>query len=495
MKLRAAVLPLVILALLLISGCKQQASKQLADGIYLCEVTMEGGSGRATIETPTRITVKDGQITARIVWSSSNYDYMIVDGTTYQPVNTEGNSVFEIPVADLSQPLAVQADTVAMSTPHLIDYTFTFDASSVTEDASLGDPIGEMELQYAEQFSVLFYENGYSEIRMLSGDSYLLVPEDQPVPQQTDAVILQQPLQKLYLSAPPVVDLVRELGRLDRVRAVATAETDWAIPEVQEHMASGDIIYTGKYDAPDFERLVEEQCQLAICSTMILHTPETKEQLERLGIPVLVDYSSYEAHPLGRVEWIRLYGLLLGETEAADSYCEQVFSEVASLEAVSDTSGENTTEVVSDTKEDTRPKVLFFYINGAGNINVRKPGDHISKMIEMAGGTYGLNDLLPEEDNALSTMTIEQEVFYEKGVTADVLIYNSTIAGSLEDLDQLLELCPMLGDFKAVKEGRVWCTERNLYQEITGVEGLIRDMQQVCQGTDEDSLQYLYRLK
>ena len=102
-----------------------------ADGTYTCEVTLEGGSGRATVESPAALTVADGKMTATIVWSSPNYDYMLVDGEKYLPTNTEGNSTFEIPVAALDTALDVTADTVAMSTPHEIEYTLTFDSASL----------------------------------------------------------------------------------------------------------------------------------------------------------------------------------------------------------------------------------------------------------------------------------------------------------------------------------------------------------------------------
>ena len=102
-----------------------------ADGSYTCEVTLEGGSGRATVESPAALTVADGKMTAAIVWSSPNYDYMIVDGEKYLPTNTEGNSTFEIPVSALDTALTVTADTVAMGTPHEIEYTLTFAADSL----------------------------------------------------------------------------------------------------------------------------------------------------------------------------------------------------------------------------------------------------------------------------------------------------------------------------------------------------------------------------
>ena len=102
-----------------------------ADGAYTCAVTLEGGSGRATVESPAALRVEQGQIFATLVWSSPNYDYMLVDGQRYEPVNTEGNAVFEIPVSGCDRPLPVVADTVAMCTPHEISYTLTFDSTSL----------------------------------------------------------------------------------------------------------------------------------------------------------------------------------------------------------------------------------------------------------------------------------------------------------------------------------------------------------------------------
>lgn len=107
-----------------------EAVETPADGSYTCEVTLEGGSGRATVDSPATLTVADGKMTATIAWSSPNYDYMVVDGEKYLPTNTEGNSTFEIPVSALGVPLSVVADTVAMSTPHEIEYTLTFSAPS-----------------------------------------------------------------------------------------------------------------------------------------------------------------------------------------------------------------------------------------------------------------------------------------------------------------------------------------------------------------------------
>lgn len=107
------------------------------DGTYTIELTMEGGSGRASIQSPTQITVADGAATAILEWSSPNYDYMLVNGEKYLPVNTEGNSVFEVPVEALDVPLTMIGDTVAMSTPHEVEYTVTFHSETL-ESAESG---------------------------------------------------------------------------------------------------------------------------------------------------------------------------------------------------------------------------------------------------------------------------------------------------------------------------------------------------------------------
>lgn len=103
----------------------------IADGEHTAEVTLSGGTGKATVESPAVIRVTDGHCTAVITWSSPHYDYMIVEGQKYEPVNAEGNSVFEIPVPYFDKPLEVVADTTAMSEPHEIEYTLTFDSTSV----------------------------------------------------------------------------------------------------------------------------------------------------------------------------------------------------------------------------------------------------------------------------------------------------------------------------------------------------------------------------
>ena len=133
MRKKTVCLVIAVLLLVLSLGCQNKA-KALADGTYTVAMTMTGGTGKAKIASPVALTVREGQIIATLVWSSANYDYMKVDGVRYDALIEDGHSVFTVPVASLGEPLPVVADTVAMSTPHEIEYTLTFDAASLQAD-------------------------------------------------------------------------------------------------------------------------------------------------------------------------------------------------------------------------------------------------------------------------------------------------------------------------------------------------------------------------
>lgn len=142
-----------------------------------------------------------------------------------------------------------------------------------------------------------------------------------------DVTMLRQP-KKAYVVSTSVMDLLQAIDALDDVRLSGTKQEDWYIQAAKDAMADGDMLYAGKYNQPDYEKIISENCDLAIENTMILHNPEVKEKLEALGIPVLVERSSYETHPLGRLEWIRLYGVLFGKEEQADAFYQEQVAKV-----------------------------------------------------------------------------------------------------------------------------------------------------------------------
>ena len=278
--------------------------------------------------------------------------------------------------------------------------------------------------------------------------------------------------QEMFGVEKPIIALLH-LDALDSVAFSGTKAEGWYLPAVQQAMEEGKIAYAGKYSAPDYETILAADCGLAIENTMIYHTPEVKEQLEKFGVPVLVERSSYESGPLARMEWVKLYGILLGKTNEA----ERVFADA-----------EQRIAPLAD-EAPTGKTVAFFSITSNNLATVRKGGDYVAEMIKMAGGSYAFADLT-DSGNNLATVNISLEDFYAGAKDADVLIYNSTIEGELRSIDELIAKCPMLADFKAVQSGNVWCTAQSLFQQSMELPDLILDMNKVfTEGTHRTLLQ------
>ncbi|MFR8792406.1 ABC transporter substrate-binding protein [Gallintestinimicrobium sp.] len=530
---------LLVLGLLGMCGCSSQAfvSEQqtetvltqeetgweFQDGTYQMEVELLGGSGRASVTSPAKVEIKDGKAVATLEWSSPNYDYMVVDGEKYLPVNTEGNSVFQIPVEAFDQDIAVIADTVAMSTPHEIEYTLNFHAGENGQNAAKADTTGQedadgaekgqqtaavggnpaktaaapltydhsMELSYAENFAVDYYEGGYKLLTTrLNGDRILIVPKHQQAPEDAEAlvspsaegkpgklIVLQEPVKNLYLVASSVMDMFAQLDSMDAISMCGLKEEDWYIPAAKQAMKDGTLLYAGKYSQPDYELLLSQNCSMAIENSMIYHTPEVMEKLDEFGIPTLVEYSSYEEHPLGRVEWVRFFGALLDQEEKADQLFEKQKEALKRVEA----------------EESTGKTVAFFYITSNGLVQVRQSTDYIPKMIELAGGKYVFENL-GDPDSRRSTVNLQLEDFYDGAQDADFLVYNTTIDRQVQTLEDMLKKCSLLKDFKAVKNHQVWCTTEDMYQQSMSAGNLIEDFHRMLTGDDKET-RYLYRLK
>ena len=348
--------------------------------------------------------------------------------------------------------------------------------------------VKSMELKYATGFSVDYYEDGYKLITVKEGpDIFLVVPEgaDSKV---TDRLIkslgvkvvkLQQPIDRIYLAATATMCLFDAMDALDNVKMSSLKVEDWYVDGAIEAMNSGKMVYAGKYSAPDFELILSKGCDLALESMMIYHTPEIKEKLETLGIPVFVEKSTYETHPLGRTEWIKLYAAMLNMEDKA----EELFAEQVSYLQE------------AEKKQPSGKTVAFFYINSSGNVVARKSGDYVCTMIELAGGKYIFDDLGKDSDNNLTTVNLDMETFYATAKYADYIFYNSTIMGEVSSADNLKSLSPLLKDFKAVKDGNIWCTGENLYQETMDLGQMILEFNLILSGeTDGTGLTYMKKI-
>ena len=357
------------------------------------------------------------------------------------------------------------------------------DTVGVTKEATsnvgaLGESTGHLQLAYAKNFSIDYYDGGYKLLTIKDGTQILTVPEGKKAPDNLDEsiIVLQQPVKNIYLVSSAVMDMFRELNAFDTIGFSAQKAENWYVDGAKAAMENGDILYAGKYSSPDYELLVSKKCSLAIENSMILHSPDVKEMLEDFDIPVIIEYSSYETDPLGRVEWIKFFGALTGKEEEAEKAFEKQTEIVKHVTA---------------TKK-TDKTVAFFYITSNGLVQVRQSNDYIPKMIELAGGRYIFENL--GDDSKRSTMNMQVEEFYNKAKDADYLIYNSTIDGGVKSVDELIEKCSVLSDFKAVKSGDVWCTEKDVYQQSMSIGFLIEDIHNMLQGADDKEMNYLYRL-
>ena len=502
------------------------------DGTFVPTMfTVEGGTGRVTITCP-EVVVKDGGAKARIEFSSSHYEWVKVDGVQYDPENADEenreNSVFVIPVR-LDEEMAVSGLTTAMSEPHEIEYTLFIsltrkdewgevsvqgEADGAPEDeedaaaAGAGTPgagdaseppslegldyVSAMDTAYAETFDIYTYRNPdtdgvYSLIDVHGSGQYLLLPQSsggKDAAQEkivkslpSSITVLQAPLDNLYVAATSSMALFDAAGAIDQVKLTGTKADGWYIDAPKKALESGSMVYAGKYSAPDYEMLASSGCDLAVESMMILHSPEVKEKLEELGIPVLIDTSSNESHPLGRTEWVRLYGVLTGHEEEADAFFEEQKQKFAE----------------ADSYTDTGKTVAFFSISTNGNVIVRATDDYIPRMIDLAGGEYIFKDLLNQSGNSAS-VRLSMEDFYNTAKDADFLIYNATIESPVASIKELCGKSSLLSDFKAVQEGNVWQVQRSLYQSPDIAVQMITDIHRMLTGDDTSAMIFLQQV-
>lgn len=335
-----------------------------------------------------------------------------------------------------------------------------------------------MEKVYATEFNVDYYEGGYALLEVVGDCKYLIVPEGMPVPGGLDAGIkvLQQPFDRIYLQATSGMALLDRIDGLDNICLVGTRQNGWYVENAVQAMEEGKMLFAGSYSEPDYELLINEGCNLAIESTMILHTPKVQEMIEMLGIPVFIEHASYEDHPLGRTEWVKVYGVLLDKEEEAEAFFE---SQASVIDQFADV-------------ENTGKTVAFFYIASDGSVNVRASSDYVPAMIEIAGGNY-IFENISDPESSRSAVSISMEQFYNAALNADFLIYNATIDDPIYTIDELIAKDGLFADFKAVQSGDVWCTGKYLFQATDIIGDLIVDFNHMLTG--EGELSFLYKLK
>lgn len=345
----------------------------------------------------------------------------------------------------------------------------------------------EKNIEYAKNFEIFCF----SESDKKSGSKlYLVTVKDESpyffceadfTPELPDGITLMKgPFENIYMSSSTAISCWNRLDALDKIKYCSLDRKSWYIPEVIEAMDKGEIKFIGKYRAPDYEILLNNNVTTAIESTMIYQAQGVKEKLESIGVNVFVDRASYETEPLARLEWIKIYGLLCGKEEEADKF----FASQVEL----------ANKINSGTvKKESKPCVSFFYINSSGKVTIRNREDYISNIIRMAGCNY----LFPEDvaditDNP--SYTISVEAFYELAQNADYLIYNTSIDGSVTDMESLAAKNELFKDFEAFRKGNVWAVGKNFYQQSDSILQMVYDIYKVTENLDDEKF-FLENLK
>ncbi len=339
-----------------------------------------------------------------------------------------------------------------------------------------------MDLEYAELFSVDYYSGGYKIITIEGDQKFITIPQGKDVPEdiEQDMTVIQLPIESSLVTSTATMSLISALGETDKVSQTTYDYDSWYIDSVKTQFELGEMTYIGSYREPDYEKIVGEAPAVVVYNTALYSIQDVMEKINEIGIPLIIDHSSTESHPLARVEWIKLYGALFDLEEKADELFSEQVSYVESIPAAE-------TE-----KEDKTASI--FYVNSNGEIVVRNGGDYISAMYEIAGGEYALADFNPDE-SGVTTITMEE--FYAEAHDAEYMIYLWSRGGEPGNISELIDKNSLLADFKAVKEGNVWCTTPDFFQIADTIGYMMKDMNSLLnmeQGSGEE-LTYLFKLE
>ena len=303
-----------------------------------------------------------------------------------------------------------------------------------------------------------YYKGGYKLLTITNRDEdtaivakqskILLVPEGMSTPSGLDAdtLVLKTPVTNLLVSSTPVTSLMNASNCLSNISQVTYDKDSWYIDGVKKAFDDGKLTYVGDYKAPDYETIIAGAPTLAIYSTMLTSKPDVAEKFKELGINYILDQSTYEENPLGRVEWAKFYAALCNEEDAATTMYNAQAAYVDTLSKA----------------EKTGKSVAVFYITSKGKLYVRNAGDYLTQMVNMAGGEYIFSDLNTDKTG---TQEMNIESFYEKAK-------------------------------EAVKDGNVWCTTPDFFQIADTIGSMINDINLMLNAdANTTELTYLKKLQ
>lgn len=370
------------------------------------------------------------------------------------------------------------------SSPNVASHTFR------NPDLGCGfEPTASLELAYAQSFTVDYYEGGFALICVITGERFLVIPAGKDVPSELapDIQPIQLPLQNIYLVSTSMISLVDAVGALDAVGMTSVTAEASPNERLTQLINDGTVVYGGRYSAPDYELITASGCTFALENTKLNHVPEVRDKLTELGVTVFCEQSSSEREALGRLEWIKLIGVLFERENEAQRHFDALAERITTIAA----------------QAPTNKTITFFYVNEDGAIATRRATDYFAQMVELAGGTYksfdpdGGDAASGETDGSGNTSSVQLvvnlEEFYVRAQEADVMVYNTTVDESVTSMSDLVAKNALLADLKAVQAGAVWACDHEMYQQIASMDAIIGDIRSALLD-EEPAAGFLWRL-
>ena len=372
----------------------------------------------------------------------------------------------------------------------------------ITVEYSQLTSTGKEENTFAELFSIEHLkdenEKAYSKIEVFDKEkkldtSWLLLPEGVDKVSGAPAgvnIMTFRDRQNIMVSSASTMALINAMDALSKV-PMTTADTTWRIQEIKDAIDKGTVKEVGKYSKPDYEQIIsigaEKHVTFAVFSTMLDSVPDVYDQLTKTcNLRIMRDQSSYESHPLGRTEWIKIYGEIFDMRDKSDA----VFN--GQVEILNETSSK------INVPEAERKTVLIFYTTSTKDtFYVRNAADYVTELVNLGGGKQVAEIGPGKSGNTKMT----QESFIQECSQADYVLYNWTSGASGVKDESLLGLIDArLGDwfkdFKAYKEGNVWRTSNDFYQKMDKMGEMVADIYKMLYGENvSDTLTYVNRLK
>lgn len=316
---------------------------------------------------------------------------------------------------------------------------------------------GSVTLEYATKFKIENLADNCKKVTDGEGRELLLVPRGQEAPSEyNDLPVINTPVKRVVVLSTTQASLLRPLDELGSIIGTNTEKEQWHMDEMKEGLESGKIELVGSGMGPlDFDKIVALKPDLVFAYTGSPADVETLRKLEELKVPVAVDNSWLENHPLGRMEWVKFLAAFYEKGEQGD--------------AIFDNAVKKTEEISKKTAEaKEKPKVLWGMMY-EGKVYVPDGDSYVAKMIEMAGGDY-----LFKDKKGGGTITLEE--FYARGKEADVYISDTLPQYGVTSIAKITEQAKVLEELEIIKEGKVWCYQPWYYESLDKTDEIIADL-------------------